>query len=194
MAGRWNVGCVPLLRQGNALALLPWLHTRFAILATALDGHAAVRTISAKPFARRLAPSGNQRRCVAVVLLCDLRHAESCGGLRWRHTNEPREPSARPRGDLFDQQFGLLPNAPVYACAACGFVLMMRRHRRLTIELLLVAGPYGLAVVLYQMWWAGASSPARFLVAILLPAAIPAAVWFSVVGHGARSSGLERCW
>ena len=193
MAGR-ETSNRSLFATGIALALLPWLHTRFAILAAALGAVAAVRTIGAKPFARRL----------ALLLLPPAISAAAWLWFFFAIYGTPNPAAAYggatqtslanlPRGlvgFLFDQQFGLLPNAPVYACAACGFVLMMRRHRRLTIELLLVAAPYGLAVVLYQMWWAGASSPARFLVAILLPAAIPAAVWFSVVGRGARILGL----
>src|SRR5262249_9229822 len=39
----------------------------------------------------------------------------------------------------------------------------------------------------YAMWWAGTSGPARFLVPLLLPLAIPAAVaWGSVTSRGAR--------
>ena len=32
-------------------------------------------------------------------------------------------------GLLFDQQFGVIPNAPVYLCAALGLFAMVRRHR-----------------------------------------------------------------
>src|SRR4029078_7574839 len=80
---------------------------------------------------------------------------------------------------LFDQQFGLLPNAPVYICAALGFGVLVRRMPRLAAELLAIAVPHVLAVGAYRMWWAGYSSPARFLAPVLLPLAIPAGLWFA---------------
>ena len=76
-------------------------------------------------------------------------------------------------GLLFDQQFGLLPNAPVYLCAILGFWTLLRRRLAVALPLLLIIVPYALAVAMYAMWWAGYSSPARFLVPITLPLAMP---------------------
>jgi hypothetical protein len=47
-----------------------------------------------------------------------------------------------------------------------------------------------LTASLYQMWWGGFASPARFLASILLPLAIPAGVWFTASGAAARLLGL----
>jgi hypothetical protein len=82
-------------------------------------------------------------------------------------------------GLFFDQQFGLLPNAPIFGVALLGLWPLARRSRRLALELAVVALPYLLAVAAYQMWWAGYSAPARFLVPIVLPFALPAAIWFA---------------
>src|SRR5258708_38043453 len=81
-------------------------------------------------------------------------------------------------GLLFDQQFGVLPAAPVLLCALAGMAVLIRRSRRLAAELLILVAPYGLVVGAYQMWWGGNSSPGRFVVPVLLPMAIPAGVWF----------------
>jgi hypothetical protein len=95
---------------------------------------------------------------------------------------------------LFDQQFGVLPNAPAYACALAGLAVMLaaaRDRRRLGIELLIVTAPYFLAVAAFPMWWAGLSAPARFLVPITPLLALPSAVWFaSRRSETARIMGL----
>ncbi|HEY2905292.1 MAG TPA: hypothetical protein VGJ29_05280 [Vicinamibacterales bacterium] len=193
MAGREASGR-SLFATGIALAALPWLHTRFAVLAAVLGVLVAVRNIGAQPFARRLALLLSPPAISAAAWLWFFFTIYGTANPAAPYGSYTQTSLANlPRGlvgILFDQQFGLLPNAPVYACAACGFVLMMRRHRRLTLELLVVVVPYGLAAVTYEMWWAGTSSPARFLVAILLPAAIPAGVWFSAAGRGGRILGL----
>src|SRR5207244_736117 len=82
------------------------------------------------------------------------------------------------------QGFGLLATAPVLAVAFAGLV----RTRRLALEWLVVAFPYLLAVTTFAMWWAGMSGPARFLVPLLLPLAIPAAcAWSWTKSRGWRA-------
>ena len=83
---------------------------------------------------------------------------------------------------MFDQQFGVLPNAPIYLCALAGFLAMLwRGPRRLALELLLITVPYFAVVACFEMWWGGTSAPARFLVPIVLVLAAPIAVWFHTV-------------
>ena len=50
--------------------------------------------------------------------------------------------------------------------------------------------PYSLVVAGYEMWWGGDSSPARFLVPILLPLAIPPASGSDRAASAARLLGL----
>ena len=96
-------------------------------------------------------------------------------------------------GLLFDQQFGLLPAAPVFALAAVGVVLAIARSRsgdarRLAVEWSCVVTPYVLVVAAYPMWFGGASSPARFLVPILLTSAVPMALaWRYARSIGTRT-------
>jgi hypothetical protein len=81
-------------------------------------------------------------------------------------------------GLAFDQQFGLVANAPVIALVPWGWFLLWRTRRRLAIEIALIAAPYEAVVASFGMWWGGWSAPARFLTC-LLPLTIPllAAVW-----------------
>src|SRR5262249_14122018 len=58
--------------------------------------------------------------------------------------------------------------------------------RRFAVEWGVTAIVYAAAVGSYAMWWAGTSGPARFLVPVLLPLAIPAAVAWQRASRGAR--------
>ena len=162
---------MPWLLHGAALALLPWLHTRFAVLAATLGGLILVRLAHApNPFAKASA-------FLAIP---------AAGALAWMGfflavygTPDPTAPYGGDVGSslaflpnglgglLFDQGFGLLATAPVLVdLPSSGFA----RTRRFALEWLVVAVPYLLAVVTYPMWWAGSSGPARFLVPLLLAA------------------------
>ena len=67
--------------------------------------------------------------------------------------------------------------------AIAGFVPFWRRHRRLCAEWLLVIVPYVLVASMYQMWWGGLSSPARFAGSTLLLLVVPAASAWASTTH-----------
>ena len=95
-------------------------------------------------------------------------------------------------GHIADQQYGMMPNAPVYLCALAGMIAMLAgRHRRLGIELLVITAPYLSVVCLFDQWWGGTSPPARFLVPVTLLFAVPSAVWWAANRREAmRVAGL----
>jgi hypothetical protein len=178
---------------GAALALLPWLHTRFALPAGALGLMIAARQHASVDRGRRIAAFLG----VPVV-----------AGLAWfwffyaiYGTPNPAapygdytqsSPANVPRGLtglLLDQQFGILPYAPVYLSALIGFVPLVRRAPRVAGELALIALPYAVATAAYFMWWGGFSAPGRFLTPVLLPLSIPAGVWFASAGAAERLLG-----
>lgn len=179
---------VPWLWHGAALALLPWLHTRFAVLAATLAGLILVRLARAPdPFSKAAAflavPAASAVGWLGYFLVV-------YGML------DPTAPYAGTVGSsfaylpngfgglFFDQGFGLFPAAPVLAVALLGFA----RIRRLALEWMVVAVPYVLAVGTYPMWWAGSTGPARFLVPLLPALAIPAAAaWAAATSRGARA-------
>ncbi len=180
-----------IVATGAALALLPWLHTRYAAAAVMLGLMLCVRL-------------GSTRRIAALL---SIPIVSAAGWFAFFYviygSPDPRGPYGGSTqsdvanlgrgivGLLFDQQFGVLPAAPVLLCALAGIVVLLRRSLRLAVALLLLITPYGLVVSTYQMWWGGNSSPGRFVIPILLPLAIPAGVWFQTRrGHTGKLLGL----
>ena len=169
-----------LAAAGAALAVLPWLHTRFALLAAAL-GLIVVSLLTTQ----RIRPTR-----IAAFLAVPMVAAAAWFAYFWIiwGTPNPLAPYGRDTesslsyigrglaGLVFDQQFGVLTTAPVYAMAAVGWLALLRERTRLALALLIVTVPYVIAVSTYAMWWGGTSAPARFLGALLPLAAIPIAL------------------
>ena len=172
-----------LVGVGTALAILPWLHTRFAVLAAILGVAIAIRLI------QRRNAVGNLVTFLAIPVVAGIAWF-AFFYLIWGSPN-PTAPygadtSTSPAyiirgliGLLVDQQFGVLTTAPIYLLALVGFVPLFVRLPRLSIELSLLVVIYAIAVASYAMWWAGSAAPARFLVSILPLAALPIAVVWS---------------
>ena len=168
-------GAVAWLAAGAALALLPWLQTRLASLAA----------VSAILLLARV------RRPRQVVLFATLPVISAAGWLAFFYTVYGTPNPAAPYGAmtqssasnmlrglpgvLFDQQFGLIPNAPVYGLVLAGCVFSALRLRRWSLELLALIVPYAISVAMYQMWWGGASVPARLLAPLSLVIGLGAA-------------------
>src|SRR6185295_11816049 len=75
-------------------------------------------------------------------------------------------PSGLP-GLLFDQEFGLLAYAPVFALAVPGLLALARQSRRLAlVALVLVLAALSVAGA-WPMWRGGFNPPARFLVPVV---------------------------
>jgi hypothetical protein len=179
---------------GLLLGVLPWLHTRYAIIAAALGVVVLARILW--PADNRLR-GGAARRLLAFILPAAVCAVAWFGMFQSIYgTWDPRAPYGHATdmrleriphgiaGLLLDQQFGLLPNAPVYALAFAGLWPLWQQSRRVAVELVAVVSPYVLAVAGFHMWWGGRSSPVRFLVPILLPMALPIAVWVAAPGRG----------
>lgn len=188
----------PWLWHGAALSLLPWLHTRFSVLAAGLGALVllrlgAVQNPAAKAFAFLAVPSLSFLGWLAYFI-----------GIYG--TPDPTAPYGIDRstsgfqfvpdglaGLLFDQGFGLLAYAPVlvFGFVGIGVMLAQRRSRRAALEHLFVLVPYLIVVTHYAMWWGGRSAPARFFVAVLLWMAIPAAAaWASMARRATRASAV----
>ncbi len=182
----------PWLLHGAALALLPWLHTRFALLAGTLGVLIVLRLWSTT---RALAKTAAFLAIPALSCVAWIGFFVAIYGVA-----DPSAPYGGGElgsaafivdgltGLAFDQRFGLLFHAPVLVFALAGLAVT---RRRLAVELLLVIVPYLLVVTYFRMWWAGWSAPARFAMPVLLLLAVPAAeAWVAIRRRGTRATAL----
>ena len=173
-------------------AMLPWFHPRFAVLAAALGLVLGGRALRA------------ERPVAALVSLAAAPVLSAAGWFGYYYSIYGRfNPAAAyghytqmsagriPIGLLglfFDQQYGLLIYAPVFAVGIAGLVALYRVHRRLAIEWLAIVVPYTVVTAAYYMWWGGFSSPARFIGATLLIFSLPAATAWAEARRAATRS------
>ncbi len=177
--------------SGASLAILPWLQTRLAVLAIAAAVLVCLRVRSRR-----------QLLAFAVVPMI--------GAALWfgffvvvygtPNPTAPYGPYTQTSvvnllrgfpGLLFDQQFGLIPNAPVYGFVLVGVIAATLKLRRWGWETIALTVPYMTAVGTYQMWWGGTSVPARLLAPITLVLGVAAArVWQGVQTRGTKTLGL----
>lgn len=205
---------------GVALAALPWLHTRFAILAAGLGAAIALRVIwpghvTPKPregltadldLPVAVTSAMRSQRLVALLAV----PLVSAGLWFWFFkvlygTFDPRAPYPPEPQEVawiipailalfFDSQFGLAAYAPAVALVFAGWWRRTETFtRRLGLELALIVFVYLAAVTTIRMWWAGRpATPARFMMALLPLLAAPIAVWWTRASERARamSAGL----
>lgn len=186
----------PWWLHGAALALLPWIHTRFALIAGSLGALIILRLSTTRN------PAGKAVAFLtipAISAICWIGFFIAVYG-----TPDPSAPYANEEGSasfipggmvglFFDQRFGLLAYAPVLGVAFSGLVFMIldNRWRRLGLELLFVLVPYLLAVTHFAMWWGGRGAPARFFVPMLPLLAIAAGVgWIRIRHRATRATVL----
>jgi len=179
--------------HGLALAFLPWLHTRYVLAAGVLGACLVLRLIGARAW-RSLAaflaiPVLSAAAWFSFFYVVYGRWSPSAPYGTYTQSQLSNIPRALP-ALLLDQQFGVLPNAPVYAIGLLGLALLFRVRRRLAAELTLLLFGYMSAVSAYHMWWGGWSAPARFAVPVLLALGVPAAVFWKERTRAARAAGL----
>jgi hypothetical protein len=181
------------LLRGIVLAMLPWLHTKFAIflglfgLALAFQARRHVRALAAiaLPVAMSLAGWFYYFYAVYGAFNPEAPYGDYTS-LHVLMRNLPRSFL----GLLFDQKFGLLFYSPVYLVAIAGWWTMVRRReqRYLALVLLTVFAAFMVTTARLYMWWGGSSPPARFLVP-LVPCLAPmiACAVHRLRGNAARS-------
>lgn len=196
-----------LFAVSAALACLPWLHTRFSIVAGLLGAAIVLRMLWPGRGSMQPGDESAPHRFADAAIFLAVPSLAAIGwfGYFWTIWGTPNP--AAPYGGytqsslanigrgltglLADQQFGLLTSAPIYLGAIAGMIPLAQRRPRLATELAVVVVVYTMAVASYQMWWGGFSAPARFLVVILPAAALPlAALWQACRTNAARSTML----
>ncbi len=199
-----------MLWPALALVALPWMHTRFAVLAAGVGAALLAATWILPPLA--------ERRARAWLLTPALLGAAAWFGFFWAIYGTP-DPSA-PYGTytqtawrhvptglvglIVDQQFGLLATAPVLGLAVAG-ALRVRRLKAsnahdsaetfatgaLVLAIVATATAYALVTASYRMWWGGLSAPARFLAPLVLPLGLLVAVgWGTLRTRTSQGSAL----
>jgi hypothetical protein len=185
---------------GLAIGSLPWLHSRLAVPAAVLGALLGLHV----SFGERWSRSRGRH----ILALCSpLLLLAGAWLVFFRLTYGTFNPAA-PYGDqsplelrsivngalglLADQEFGLLANAPVHLLALVGLGVLAWRSRRLGFELLAVVAPYAIVSSAFPLWWAGSSAPARFLVPIVFPLGVAAAVLWS--RQSSRARAMSTTW
>lgn len=178
-----------------ALAALPWLHTRFAVVAGGLGCCLVVA------LAREHGRASTERLARIATFLAVPLVSAALWFLSFYLIYGTVDPRAPYRGAesirewiwaavvalYTDGQFGLFTLAPVLATAVAGLFRTMERGLRwAAIGSLLVLLAYTAAAASYHMWWAGLPGlPARFLTAV-----VPLlAIWLAVAWHRATLGG-----
>ena len=184
----------PWFWHGVLLAMLPWLHSRFAVIAGCLGAIillrlSATRNPAAKAVAFLSVPALSAVAWLGYFVAIYGTPDPSApygpgeiGSLQW-------VPGGL-GGLLFDQRFGLIPYAPVLAFPFAGLGVMLVRPawRRLGLELTFAMIPYLVTVTHFAMWWGGWSPPARFFVPVLPLLAVPTAtLWTAVADYRHRA-------
>jgi hypothetical protein len=178
---------------GLLIGLLPWLHSRFAIPAAAITIVLTLRIWSGVQWRNAVA----LLTPIVMITASWLTHFRLIyGSFDPRSAYGGRAPMDASNvvngvtGLLADQEFGLLPNAPVYVVVAAGLLGLLWTRRRLLGELAVVVIPYVLSVSGFGMWWAGYCPPARLLVPVLFACGPVAAVAWSESPRTGRSAAL----
>ena len=158
--------------RGACLAMLPWLHTKFAVLLAGLTlcllwrmraswRHAAALVVP-------IAVSGAAWIAFFWIIYGTVDPQVPYGGYTAQFVRVENIPRSL-FGLLFDQKFGFLIYAPIYLLVLPGFRALFhdRRLRLLGVMTALTAGAYVISSARLYMWWGGSSAPARFLVPVL---------------------------
>ncbi len=173
-----------------ALVWLPWMHTRFVIIAAGLGAGVLVTAMRQQTRTRAdlcwfVAPAalGAMAWFGFFWFVYGVPNPSAPYGAytqtAWRHI----PPGLA--GLLVDQQFGLFATAPVLLVALAAVRRPWRRRvvdgldTRAFVVLSVLAGTglvYLLLTASYRMWWGGLSAPARFLAPLVLPAGVVAAL------------------
>jgi hypothetical protein len=185
----WPIGAASV-----ALGLLPWLHTRYAILSVGL-GAAICLQLAARRDWRAWAVFVAPAALLAIAWFGFF--------IAVYGTPDPSAPYGAYTqmalahllpglpGLLFDQQFGLLASAPVLMVALLALRPAVREATpaswRSGVFVATLALLYTCVVGAYRMWWGGLSAPARFLVPLILPLAPFVALgWQSLRSRASR--------
>ena len=166
---------ISLAAATTLAVLLPWVHTKFIPLAAAGVAFTLIRPC------RWPARATVTAAFVASLGLLALYFQSLYGSPSFSAALGPADVSPRRipwgvAGAFFDRQYGLLVVAPALALAVPGAIALWRRRTgdafRAAILVVLVVLP----AAAYVGWWGGAAPPARYVLPVIGPLVLAAAV------------------
>ena len=199
------------LLVGVAAAALPWLSTKYAPMSAAIVMVAIARVAWPRPTRPTPLSAVTARRgAIASAVALLVPYVASLAGWFWFFnaiwgSPWPQAPYGQlaqtdlrnlvfgAPGLIADQEYGLLPYAPVYLLAIVGLWRMWRaggEGARRAIEITLVFMALLGTVGAFRIWWGGTAAPGRPLISGLLLLALPIAVAFksSPAGSARRAA------
>lgn len=203
-------GATPQLAcvAGVAVATLPWLSTKYAPMSAALVAVACARVFVAwPPFSLRFTRQATLAGAGVLVPYVLSVAAWFLFFHRYWGMPLPQAPYGAlvqtdlknmifgVPGLLFDQEYGLLPYAPVYALAATGLAMMWRagsEARRHALEVAVVGAALLATVGAFRIWWGGSASPGRPLASGLLLLVLPIASAFRAAEPGTARRAAQH--
>jgi hypothetical protein len=162
---------------GAALAFLPWLNVRYAILAAIVCAFWLAARPPRRVIAALVAPGLASAAALAAY------HHALYGFFDPRRVYGTRREFALPTlkeglpGLLMDQEFGLLIYAPIFVLALPGLVALARRRPRLGATALVLVAAVAITAGSWHMWRGGFNPPARFLVPVVPVLALGVSIW-----------------
>lgn len=189
---------------GLACGVLPWLSTKYAPMSLVLLFVTGTVPVTPKidaviAFLKRAIPYG-------LLLLPWFAFFYWIWGSPWPQApyaalvqTSPWNLAFGAPGLLFDQEYGLIPYAPVYLMAATGLWALWRaggQKRRVAIQVVLVFGALLGTVGAFRIWWGGSASPGRPVASGMLLLAMPIAAAFAAapVGSARRAAQHLLFW
>jgi hypothetical protein len=171
--------------HGVLLGLLPWLHVRFLIVSLVcasaflirLPHNLRTRMAFAAGYLSLLGLLGTYFYDVTGSVLPTAMYALSGHG----RLDIPGIRNGL-AGLMLDRTYGILPYSPIYVLAFLGLWPVLSCRQRGTTWLWIVAGSLVLLAAAYVPWFAGSSTPARLIVAVVPFALLPLAHAFLLFG------------
>jgi hypothetical protein len=196
-------GLLPWIAVGVAIAVLPWLSTKYAPMSAALLLVVVYRF-------RRKQPAAHLRdaKVLSIIAIYALSLAAwfAFFYVIWGKPlpmapygslvqTTPLNLRFGAPGLLFDQEYGLLAYAPVYILAATGLYQMWRSGadlRRQALEISFIFAALLVTVGAFGIWWGGTSAPARPLASGLLLLMLPIATAFRSAPAGSPRRAAQH--
>lgn len=197
-SGALHAGAARWFWRGTAMALLPWLHTKFivflAIFVVGLLGRLRHQRRLAAAFTLPIALSLAAWFVSFYVIYGTINPEAPYGDYTRLYVINENIPRGL-LGLVFDQKFGLLVYAPLYLFAMAGGCHLLResRARYFGVLLVLITGAFIGSTARLYMWWGGSSAPARFLVPVL-PCLAPMVAIGVARASGVVGRGLLGVW